>query len=376
MPLERGPDQLSLEKALELGIRKVRRDAVELDAFPHTTLNGRWRVSTHGRWTAGFFIGMLWLAELVDPDPRSGAILEKWTERLRPRAVDRSTHDMGFLFEPSFVRGFRVVGAPALRATAITAARSLATRFRPDGRYIEAWDDPGYKGVAIVDTIMNLPLLLWAAAETGDRHLRRVAEAGAETIRRQHVRTDGSTCHVVRHWPANARTIEHETLQGASPDSCWSRGQAWALYGFSRMSRMLDSDRLLGTALRLADYFLLNIEDTALPPWDFLRTQRGEPRDSAAAAIAASGLLELSRVSGDTRYRDGATRLLGTLIREAVDFDHPDSDGLLKHGSVDVPHDSGIDVSIVYGDHYFMEALVKLLCGTAAWDRLGCVEWA
>lgn len=365
-----------LHDVLRLAISKVRCDASGLTGFPHVTQDGRWNTSEGGRWTGGFFVGMLWLAHFVDPCPGDLTIITRWLERLRPRATDRSTHDLGFLIEPSFVRGFNITGRPELKATAIDAARSLATRFRPQGAFIEAWDDPGYEGVAIIDTIMNLPLLVWAADQAAEPDLRRIAAATAETIRDQHIRSDGSTWHVVRHDRRRGRPISRGTHQGASADSYWTRGQAWAIYGFTRMAVLLDDPTMLTTAEELADSYLERLGLRAIPPWDFERADPDEPRDSAAAAIAASGLLDLWRASGIRSYREAAEAMISGLVEQAIDFEHPETAGLLLHGSVDVPRGSGVDASIIYGDHYFLEALVKLLGPREAWDKLGCVRWS
>ena len=162
------------------------------------------------------------------------------------------------------------------------------------------------------------------------------------------------------------------THQGADNESCWTRGQAWALHGFSKISIMTGSKEFLTTARQLADYFLNRLGNNILPPWDFDRSGEGQPRDSAAAAIAASGLLELSKVSGNSTYADQGRRIVLGLIDSCVDFENPDRPGLLMHGTVDYPRRSGVDESIMYGDHYFMEALIKLRY-PHLWGSLSCV---
>lgn len=369
-------DDRLLDDALALGMRKCLRDARTLPSFPHVTRGGEWLVSEHGRWTAGFFIGMLWIAALEGEEEGAADLARSWTRRLAPRATDRSTHDMGFLFEPSFVRAFKITGEAEFRDGAVEAARSLATRFQPRGRYIPAWtpeEDPSYAGLAIVDTIMNIPILLWAANETKDPALRDVAMKTARTIREQHVRADGSTYHTVDHDPATGAVTVKGTHQGAHAESCWTRGQAWALQGFAKVGAMTGEPAFLDVAQQLADYFLLRLGDAVLPPWDFERDGPAEPRDSAAAAIAASGLLELGWATGNAVYATAARRIAVGLARTCIDFDHPETFGLLRNGAVDVPRNSGIGESIMYGDQYYMEALMKIR-HPATWSRLGCVE--
>jgi unsaturated chondroitin disaccharide hydrolase len=364
----------SEDRALELAVHKCLRDAARLPAFPHVTHAGDWLTSEHARWTGGFFVGMLWLAGLLREDPRIFETARAWALRLAPRAADRSTHDMGFLFEPSCVRGYNIMKDEKLRALAVAAGQSLASRFVAKGRYIPAWDPSEgaeYLALAIVDTVMNLPILCWAARESGEGRLRDIAGQTASTIIAQHIRPDGSTWHVVDHDPATGEVTRRGTHQGAHANSCWSRGQAWTLYGFARMAGLHPAAEIIDAARRTADYFIAQMGTRAVPPWDFDPAAGPGPVDSAAGAIAASGLLELGRRTGDSRYTRAAESMVRGLIDACIDFDHPDLPGLLMHGTVDYPRRSGVDESIIYGDHFFMEALVKLR-RPDLWDILGC----
>ncbi len=226
---------------------------------------------------------MLWLLYLERRAEWVRREAERWLQRLAPRQTDTTTHDLGFLFEPSFIRGYRITGEPAYRSAAIQAARSLATRFHVPGDYIQAWDeaeDPSHRGRTIVDTVMNLGMLVWAAQETGQTPLAEIADRVAETTARCHVRPDGSTDHVVDFDPETGRPVRFTTHQGYAPDTCWSRGQAWALYGFVRLYRLTGKRRWLETACRLADFFLVNLPEDFLPYGDCrLPSRAGEPRD-------------------------------------------------------------------------------------------------
>ncbi len=160
-----------------------------------------------------------------------------WTERLAPRQHDLGTHDLGFLFELSYILGSKLTGDEALKAPAIQAARSLIQRFNPKGGYIQAWhainDTPEWRGRAIVDTLMNLYLLYWASQETGDPTFAHIATAHANTALKRQVRDDWSTAHVMDFNPDTGAFIKQDTHQGLSPTSCWSRGQAWAVHGYA-----------------------------------------------------------------------------------------------------------------------------------------------
>jgi unsaturated chondroitin disaccharide hydrolase len=354
------------DQVLDALVAKTRRNLDRLDAFPHTTLNGRWRTSEHGRWTAGHWIGIIWLAYLRSGDPALLEAARVWSHRLASRQTDTTTHDMGFLFYPSFVRGYRITGDADLRDAALTAARSLTTRFHNRGGYIQAWDeaeDPIHAGRTIVDTVMNLPLLIWATEETGDPHFREIALRVAETTARHHVRPDGSTFHVVDFDPSSGEPVRYATHQGQHDESCWTRGQAWAIYGFARVARLTGRDDLRAVADQLADYFVARLEPGTPPPWDFAAAGPDEPRDSAAGAIAADGLLDLVLGTSDPSERARRTLqakdILDTLIASSFDESDTGGQGLLLHAAADRPRNSAVDESLIYGDHYFFEAMYR-----------------
>src|SRR5215213_4702082 len=358
-------DRDRYSQVLDYCVARTRENLARLDAFPHSTRRGRWRTSHHGRWTAGHWVGMIWLAYLRSGDPALLETAYRWSERLEPRKTDTTTHDMGFLFYPSFVRGYRITGDPTFRDAALTAAHSLATRFHDRGDFIQAWDeaeDPIHAGRTIVDTVMNLPLLLWAADETGESRLREIALRVAAMTARHHVRADGSTYHVVDFHPATGEPVRYTTHQGLHDESFWTRGQAWAIYGFSSVARISGRQEFRQVANRLADFFVAHLQPGQAPPWDFAAAGRDEPRDAAAGAIAADGLLDLAMTAADAaenmRRTDEARRLLDVLIATCIQGDI-EYQGLLRHATADRPRNSAVDESLIYGDHYFFEAIFR-----------------
>lgn len=360
-------DDKRYNDVLDYCAAQTRANLGRLDAFPHTTRHGCWRTSAHGRWTAGHWIGIIWLAYLHagDADLRDAAY--RWAERLEPRKHDTTTHDMGFLFYPSFVRGYRITGDRYFRDVAIEAAHALASRFHTPGNYIQAWDeseDPVHRGRTIVDTVMNLPLLLWAADEENEPALAEIAVAVAETTARYHVREDGSTFHVVDFDPTTGLPVHRGTHQGLADGSCWTRGQAWAIYGFSRLARMAQRRDLQDVARRLADFYVAHLPHNTVPPWDFAAAGPNEPRDAAAGAIAADGLLDLAAAADDrdegSRRAEQARALLDVLIAECLSEGHEGQQGLLLHATADRPRNSAVDESLIYGDHYFFESVLRV----------------
>jgi unsaturated chondroitin disaccharide hydrolase len=352
--------------ALDQCVAKTRRNIARLDGFPYWTENGRWLTEASGRWTAGHWLGIIWLAYLRTGDDSLRDEAYRWSRRLEFRKTDTTTHDMGFLFYPSFVRGYRVTGDPWFRDVALTAAQSLVSRYNARGGYLQAWDDthkPINRGRTIIDTAMNLPFLLWAAEEADEPRYREIALRVAETTARHHVRPDGSTFHVVDFDPERGEAIRYTTHQGLHDESFWARGQAWAIYGFSEVARLSGRADLRQVANRAADTFLSHLEQGKAPAWDFAAGPDA-PRDSSAGAIAADGLIDLAVSSDDAEERTQrlgqARALMDVLLATSVDDGEADSEGLLLHGTGDLPHGTGIDTSLIYGDHYFCEALFRL----------------
>ncbi|MGH8897032.1 MAG: glycoside hydrolase family 88 protein [Egibacteraceae bacterium] len=360
-------DRRLFAQSLDYGVGRIRAlvPAAEAHGFPEATRSGRWTYPQKARWTAGFWPGQLWLASLAADDRALADAAAAAARRLAPRRTDTSTHDMGFLFSPSWVTAFRLTGDVAWRDGALVAAESLTRRFNPRGSFIRAWgrlDSPVNAGRAIIDTMMNLDLLFWASAQTGDDRFADIARRHATTSATHHVRDDGSTAHVFDFDPATGAPIGRNTHQGYSPTSCWARGQAWAVYGFTTAYRRTKVEQFLATARKVADWFLAHLPADAVPFWDFRSPDLPrDVRDSSAGAIAACGLLDLARVTGEDRYREGALRILRALCQEYTTFGMPTHEAILLHGTGNKPGNADIDVSLIYGDYYFVEALMRLL---------------
>jgi len=339
---------IELRRALEFAIERTGQNARRLGAFPHTTDHGRWKQTSHGRWTAGHWIGLLWIGYLLTHEEQWADDALAWAKKLEGRCRDTSTHDLGFLFEPSFILGWSITRDTYYRDVALQAAEALLTRYRLLGQYIPAGGDHSPDGRAIIDTMMNLSLLFWAGRTD-------IASSVADTTLREHLRRDGSTYHVVDFDLSTGRVIHRGTHQGYSAESCWSRGQAWAIYGFARTYLWTSEPRFLAAAQTVADYFLRRLPDDQIPLWDF-DAPAGTPRDTSAAAIAASGLLDLERTAGG--YGKAAQGILQALCGYLA---NSKSEGILLHGAANVPQSDAVDESLIYGDYYFVEALCKTL---------------
>src|SRR2546423_14427340 len=229
-----------------------------------------------------------------------------------------------------------------------TAAQSMSTLYPPGAGFIESWPNYDSDITVIIDNMMNLELLLFAAENGGDPAWRDMAVSHALITMQNHVRADGGTYHAVD-YNTDGTVFSKFTVQGAGNETTWSRGQAWGLYGFTMVYRYTKDPRFLATAQQLANYFINNLPADFVPYWDFSKSGTA-PRDSSAAAIAAAGLLELSTYVTSTdsaRYRTAALNIQSSLSSPAYLGDRVATDGILLNGSANVPGNSGVDTSLL-----------------------------
>jgi unsaturated chondroitin disaccharide hydrolase len=350
-----------IDEAITTAIERVDAIAASVTDFPHITERGEWSCTPDGVWTGGFWTGLLWLAYERTPTEDRAKLARRFTERLLPRAMDTHNHDLGFMFFPSAVKGWQLTGEERYRQAAMTAARSLASQFNERGGFIPGWGFFGgedWSGSVLIDTLMNLPLLVWALQQGGPADLMDVVRRHTDTALANHLRADGSVAHVFKFDATNGRPLAPATYQGLSADSAWARGQAWALTGLALLARMTGEQKYRAASERIAARFVSSLPDDLVPPWDFSATGRDEPRDSSAAAIASFGLLKLSEATGDPRHRETASRLLETLA--ATCANRTGQGGLLLHATADLPHGLGINESTMYGDFYYLKALLTI----------------
>ncbi|MFF2482802.1 glycoside hydrolase family 88 protein [Paenibacillus sp. NPDC058071] len=317
-------------------------------------------------WTSGFWPGILWIAYDMTGEERYKDAAWSWDERmeqhmLRPNSFD---HDVGFQFLPTAVIKHRLTGDEDGERRGLFAANFLAGRFNLNGKFIRAWNSDMH-GWSIIDTAMNLSLLYWASQRSGDPRFGQIATAHADTVLRHFIREDGSVRHIVCFDPNTGLFDEALGGQGYAPDSGWSRGTAWALYGMANTFRYTADRAYLRAAQRVAHYFLASLPEDSVPHWDFRSAEQleGEPRDSSAGAIAASGLLELAELlpaKEGAVYRRAAERILQSLHDNYATWDDDGSEALLLHGTGHKPAGQNVDVSLIYGDYFFIEAIAKL----------------
>lgn len=319
-------------------------------------------------WTSGFFPGSLWYLYEATGDARWRASAEKFTACLEPEQYNVKTHDVGFMLYCSYGNGLRLTGNPAYRAVLLNGAKSLSTRFNPTVSAIKSWN----RGVGpftfpvIIDNMINLELLLWAAREGPAERYRDIAVHHADTTLKNHFREDDSSVHVVDYDPATGTILKRVTHQGVADGSAWARGQAWGLYGYTFMYRETKDPRYLAQARKIASFIMNHprLPADKVPYWDFDDPKiPNAPRDSSAAAIICSALLELRDyvdTSTATSYTTFAESQLRSLASPAY-LAEPGTNGgfLLKHATGNHPKNSEIDTPLNYADYYFLEALLR-----------------
>jgi rhamnogalacturonyl hydrolase YesR len=333
---------------------------------PRTSENGELKLVRSQDWTSGFFPGNLWMVYELTGDEKWKELALKFTLPLEKEQWNGSTHDMGFKMFCSFGKAWQFTGDSAYRDILIQSAKTLATRFNPAVGCIRSWDHNADKWdfPVIIDNMMNLELLMWAAKETGSDTLKNIAVAHAQTTMKNHFREDNSSYHVIDYNPETGAVENRNTHQGYFDESAWSRGQAWGLYGYTMMYRETGMNEFLVQAEKIAEYILNQpgISEGKVPYWDFDAPNiPNEPYDASAGAIIAAALFELADYSKNTELYNGvAGKLLATL--SSSEFLAPVGENagfLLEHSTGHLPHNSEIDVPIVYADYYFLESNIK-----------------
>jgi unsaturated chondroitin disaccharide hydrolase len=337
-------------------------------------------------WTSGFFPGTLWyLSEYVGDAPLKDSALH-WTKKLEPVQTFTDNHDIGFMMYCSYGNAYRITKNEAYKNILVQSAKSLVTRFNKRTGSIQSWNsffswhgDKKYNFPVIIDNMMNLELLFFASKVTGNNQFRNIAVTHAENVMKNQIRKDYSSFHIIYYDTATGKPIKGETSQGYADNSTWARGQSWGIYGFTLMYRETGDARFLKTAQGMANYYLDHkyLPSDKVPYWDFNANQNGyKPgtrsnaskvpvnyRDASAAAVTASALFELSTYSKGTvakKYFEAGKKIVHTLSSPAYRAtEGTNANFILMHSVGSIPHNSEIDVPLVYADYYYIEALKR-----------------
>lgn len=360
------------ETVLNQNVVKIKKSVQSLkivDSFPRNITKGKtdWNFVDHEDWCSGFWPGVLWYAYEFSEDNALKEAAEKFTNPIKPIAyTSAKNHDIGFMVYCSYGNGYRLTGNEEYKKVLLSAADTLATLFNPKAGSILSWPVMRHKfgHNTIIDNMMNLELLFWAAKNGGGQHLYDVANSHAEVSMKYLVRPDYSIYHVACFNEETGKFVKGQTHQGYSDQSMWARGQGWGIYGFAMAYRETGNEAFLTTSGKLADHFIERLPKDGIPYWDFDDPKIPEaPKDASAAAVVACGMLELSQHLKDKTLKEkyiNAAKALITKLESDAYLSGNTNEALLLHSTGHLPHDSEIDVPIIYADYYFMEALLRL----------------
>ncbi len=337
----------------------------------HITRDANW-------WVSGFWGALNYMLysytkneEYLKTAKRSEVLMDEalWN-------CEKLHHDVGFQWDILSAAGYRLTGDKNSRTRALFAASTLFSRFimTPEGGYIRAWNNSNGGHAtddwSIIDCLMNLPLLYWASREVGDDRFKQVAMLHADMALYDHLREDGSVKHIVEHNRETGLAVCSYAGQGSADGSSWSRGQAWGLYGFMLSYMNTDEEAYLNAAKQIANYFIANCSDDWLPRVDFRAPAEPVYYDSTAGAIAACGMIELAKALPEGEggmYMNAAISILRAMEEKFMNWD-PATDDMLGYGTVRYPipgkfteKSAGVHISIMYGDYFYTEAVLKLL---------------
>jgi len=366
-PAAKGPS-IPVDEVMSFAGRQLEKTVVQAgggDRFPRfVNAGGVWETTDSHAWSAGFFAGCLWYMYEYTGDEAWKDRAGKWTDGMEGEKYNTANHNNGFMMMPPFLNCWRLTGNERCREVLVEAARSLASRYSETVGMIKANEMERWKYPVMVDTMVNIELLFWAAENGGDPAWRGMAAAHALNTMKHHIREDGGTVQVVDFDPGTGEEIGRDTLCGLGGDSAWSRGQGQALYGFAAAYRYTKDRRFLDAACAVADYFIENLPDDAVPYWDNADPAIPDAmRDASAAAVAADGLLDLYRLvdapSKKAAYRSQAENILASLCSPSYLADEAVSPGILDHSTWKKPADPQADTSLIWGDYYLLEALMK-----------------
>ncbi|WP_378181290.1 glycoside hydrolase family 88 protein [Aquimarina sp. SS2-1] len=316
-------------------------------------------------WTSGFFPGSLWLIAKITGDTVYSNRAKEWTVYIEKEKHNDRTHDMGFKVFCSFGNGYKTTNDESYKNIIVESAQTLSTRYNETVGAIRSWDfnKDEWQFPVIIDNMMNLELLFEASDYTGDSTYFKIANQHARTTLKNHFRENNSSYHVVDYDTITGGVRSKVTHQGFSNESSWARGQAWGLYGYTMAFRYTKNKEFLEQAKIIADFIIKhkNLPEDGIPYWDFSAPNiPSEPRDASAAAIIASGLIELYEYTKDTRYLDFSDRIINSLSSEKYVIQNKSNiPFILNYSTGNWPKNDEINGPISYADYYFLEAILR-----------------
>ncbi|WP_406683231.1 glycoside hydrolase family 88 protein [Seonamhaeicola sp. MEBiC1930] len=369
---EEQPETFSLDKVLENNVRKTQKTLETLSVnqgFPRNIEKDTkdWHTVGVRDWCSGFWPGVIWYAYEFSKDENLKKHAEIFTKPLDTIAYSPAdNHDIGFMVYCSYGNGYRLTGNEEYKKVLLSAADTLATLYNPKVGTILSWPSQKHKFKynTIIDNMMNLELLFWAAKNGGNKELYDIAKSHATKTMDHIVRKDNAVYHVGSFDEETGEFLRGYTHQGYDHESMWARGQGWGVYGFAVAYRETGDSAFLETSKKLADHFLNRLPEDGVPYWDFDDPKIPEaPKDASAAAVVACGLFELVNLLENEELKAKYFEAGKKLVQELSSSEYLSGDenqALLLHSTGHYPKNSEIDVPIIYADYYYMEALLRL----------------
>ncbi len=347
-----------LKSKMPHGVQK----AQEIEGIPYTAQNGQWVAKSNiGWWTNGFWPASMMQMYDMTGDDQYLAEARRTEDMLDEALRDYYClhHDVGFMWRISSGFDYQLTGDEKNLKRTLLAASMLASRFNPNG-FIRAWNGEGKEGWAIIDCMMNLCILYFASEYFHDPRFALIAQKHADTVQRIFIRENGTSEHIVCFDPVTGEVVDKLGGQGWKAGSVWSRGQAWAIYGFMISHRHTGREDYLKTACKVADAFIDLVKEDWLPACDLVAPKEPDIRDDCAAGIAACGMLEIADALGDKgeKYREAAFKLLTEVEKHHADWSLA-SPAIFTHCTES--YTKGHNMPMNYGDYYFIEAVNRLL---------------
>ncbi len=338
--------------------------------FPFSaTKNLKYPIIDCIEWTDGFWTGMLWLAYEYTGNQKYKNLAEENIKTFKHRIENRievDHHDLGFLYSPSCVAGYKLTGSEIAKEAALMAADKLIERYQEKGEFIQAWgefNNPEHYRF-IIDCMLNIPLLYWASEVTQDMKYEEIARKHFATSCKYVIRDDASAFHTFYMNPETGEPVRGATRQGFNDESSWARGQAWGIYGLALNYRYTKNDEIIKLYEGMTNYFLNRLPDDNVCYWDLIFINEAkQSRDSSAAAIACCGMEEMnSHLSGEEKeiVHGAIHNIMRSLIRNYTSKVHEANDPILYHGVYSWHSGKGVDEGNIWGDYYYLEALIRL----------------
>ena len=366
-----------LEAAAKAACAKLKANAEKYGyGFPGTcSVDYKYVRAENKNWECGMYTGCFWLAYELTGDEFFRNVAEQMLATYRWRIENKvgiDDHDVGFVFSPSCVAAYKITGNEVAKKAALDVFDYYyGTSYSKEGKFIirshKGWRNgsmPMYR--TMMDSLMNAPLFFWASEVTGNAEYKQSALDHVKTTVKYLIREDASSFHHYQFDPVTSEPMYGVTLQGNSNDSCWSRGHSWGVYGFP-IAYSYCGEEFIKEVHRDITYFMLNhLPEDNIPYWDYDFVSGDEPRDASAGAISVCGMNEMCKMLSDSDeqkaiFESAAAQILEAIIDNCTGDIGVDYEGLICHVTHAKPQGQGIDECAVYGDYFYLEALLRYL---------------